>query len=299
MDELQVGTVVHLQVARKAPFGFFLTNGKKDVLLHESEVQDEPEPGDTVEVFLYQDKEGRLAATMTIPDVRIGNYGWSEVVTVNPGGVFIHIGISKDILIHKSDLPKLQEVWPRPGGQLYCTLKTDRNGRLLGLPANEKVMERLFRKAGRDALNKNVTGVVYRTLRSGTFILTEEGYRGFIHQSQREKEPCLGDIVNGRIIDVKEDGTVNVSLLKRNYEKLDEDARKILEYLVKRGGKMPYSDHSAPEEIKKCFAMSKGAFKRATGRLMKKGKVYQKNGWTYLTDPNRPWKEEEHEKRRV
>jgi uncharacterized protein len=27
--------------------------------------------------------------------------------------------------------------------------------------------------------------------------------------------------------------------------------------------------------------MSKAAFKRALGRLMKEGKVYQENGWTY------------------
>ncbi len=45
---------------------------------------------------------------------------------------------------------------------------------------------------------------------------------------------------------------------------------------------MPLTDHSLPEEIQNKFGMSKGAFKRAIGYLMKQGKVYQNDGWTYL-----------------
>jgi predicted RNA-binding protein (virulence factor B family) len=50
-----------------------------------------------------------------------------------------------------------------------------------------------------------------------------------------------------------------------------------------RGGAMPYSDKSDPDDIKARFNMSKAAFKRALGRLMKENKVYQEAGWTYFT----------------
>ena len=45
---------------------------------------------------------------------------------------------------------------------------------------------------------------------------------------------------------------------------------------------MPYWDKSMPEEIQEKFHMSKAAFKRALGRLMKEGKIYQEEGWTYI-----------------
>lgn len=285
MSLLEAGTVVTMEVAREAEFGHFLTDGNYDVLLHKRERTGELEIGQQVEVFLYQDKQGRLSATMTIPEVQVGKYGWAEVAEVKEHlGVFINIGISKDILIHKDDLPKLITVWPTVGGKVYCTLKTDKNGRLLGKLATENIMEEIFTLANPSVYNKNVTGIVYRTLHTGTFIITEEGYRGFVHESQRESEPRIGEQVEGRVIDVKEDGTVNISLLKRGYEKLDDDAEKIFSYLQGRRGSMPYSDKSEPEDIEKRFNMSKGAFKRALGRLMKTGRVYQKEGWTYVKE---------------
>jgi uncharacterized protein len=283
MSQLKPGTVANLKVAREVDFGYFLTNGTEEVLLHKSEQKGKLQLEEDVRVFLYLEKLGRLAATMAIPVVQIGTYGWCKVVEVKESlGVFVNIGISKDILIYKDDLPKLREVWPVVGGRLYITLKTDKNGRLLGKLATETVMEKQFKKADRSVFNQNVRGYVYRTLYSGSFIITEEGYRGFIHHSQRKTEPHLGDEVSGRVIDVKEDGTINVSLLKRGYESIAEDAEKIFMYLQERGGRMPYTDKSQPEDIEKRFAMSKGAFKRALGRLMKEGKIDQEDGWTYI-----------------
>lgn len=283
MSQLKPGTVVTLKVAREVDFGYFLTNGTEEVLLHKSEQKGKLQLEEDVRVFLYLEKLGRLAATMAIPVVQIGTYGWCKVVEVKESlGVFVNIGISKDILIYKDDLPKLREVWPVVGGRLYITLKTDKNGRLLGKLATETVMEKQFKKADRSVFNQNVRGYVYRTLYSGSFIITEEGYRGFIHHSQRKTEPHLGDEVSGRVIDVKEDGTINVSLLKRGYESIAEDAEKIFMYLQERGGRMPYTDKSQPEDIEKRFAMSKGAFKRALGRLMKEGKIDQEDGWTHI-----------------
>ena len=101
-----------------------------------------------------------------------------------------------------------------------------------------------------------------------------------MHESERSVEPRLGELVKGRVIGVKEDGSLNGSLLPRTHERLDEDAEGILTYLESRGGSMPYWDKSDPEDIQKRFGMSKAAFKRALGRLMKEGKVSQADGWT-------------------
>ena len=283
MERLLPGHIYTLQVVREAPFGFFLTNGDEDILLHHSERIRPVEIGEVVEVFLYQDKKGRLAASMTIPPITVGTFAWCPVVETKPElGVFIDIGLSKDILIHRTDLPKIQRVWPLPGDELYCTLKLDRYGNLLGQIAKENDLRPLFKLASRKDFNKNVKGRVYRTLRSGTFVITEEGFRGFIHASERKEEPRLGQKVAGRIIDITVDGAVNISLLERAHEAIGKDAETIYQYLIKQGGKMPFTDKSDPEAIFRQFGISKSAFKRALGFLMKQQKIEQKKGWTFL-----------------
>src|SRR5699024_12809087 len=62
-------------------------------------------------------------------------------------------------------------------------------------------------------LNEQVTGRIIRVDREGAVIYTDDGYRGFIHNTEREKEPRLGQSMTGRIIEVKEDGSLNISLL--------------------------------------------------------------------------------------
>ena len=65
---------------------------------------------------------------------------------------------------------------------------------------------------------------------------------------------------------------------------MQDDSQIILQYLQIRGGAMPYSDKSTPDDIKRTFEMSKAAFKRALGKLMKDGEIYQEDGWTYTSD---------------
>jgi predicted RNA-binding protein (virulence factor B family) len=47
-------------------------------------------------------------------------------------------------------------------------------------------------------------------------------------------------------------------------------------------GGMPYSDQTPADIVQLRFQISKSAFKRALGKLMKDGIVYQEGSWTYL-----------------
>lgn len=276
------GQIVELTVARIVDFGYFLTDGEEDVLLHRNETDREFEEEEKVEVFLYVDSSGRLAATTTKPLVTVGEYAWVSVVDVQPDiGVFLDIGISKDVLLGRDDLPVMESVWPQPGDMLYITLRVNRNYLIYARMASDPVIQEISHPATRSDFNKNVHGHIYRTARVGSWMITAEGFKGFIHESQRSIEPRVGEKVTGRIIDVKEDGTVNISLLPRKQEALDEDATKILTYLESRNGAIPYGDKSMAEDITERFGLSKASFKRALGRLMKDGKVYQEQGWTY------------------
>jgi uncharacterized protein len=278
-----IGQTVTLSVARKAEFGYFLTDGNEDVLLHINEADREYEEDESVEVFLYVDSEGRTSASTTIPEVAIGKYAWLKVVDSNPNvGVFLDIGIKKDLLLGIDDLPVHKSVWPKAGDLVYVTLRVNNNFLLYAKLATDPVIESISTKATRKDFNKNIQGHIYRTAKVGSWIYTIEGFKGFIHESQRQIEPRLGQMVEGRIIDVKEDGTVNVSLLPRKQEAQDLEAERIFEYLMSRNGAMPFNDKSMPEDIQERFQLSKGAFKRALGKLMKDGRVYQEGSWTYL-----------------
>ncbi|MCP8968277.1 CvfB family protein [Ectobacillus ponti] len=280
---LQLGTIEQVRVLRQTDIGYMVGTEEEEVLLHNNEVAGEIEVDDEIDVFIYSDNQNRITATMKTPAITTEDFGWVSVVSVMKNlGVFVNIGIAKDILVPEDELPGFYGVWPEEGDELYCILKATRNDRLIAKLARQEDMEELAVDATESMFNKNVAGRVYRSLRVGSFILTDEHFLGFVHESERREEPRLGQRVEGRIIAVKEDGTINVSLLPRKQEGMEEDAERIYEYMEGRGGAMPFGDKTGAEDIKERFNMSKGAFKRALGKLMKDGKVYQEEGWTYF-----------------
>src|SRR5699024_12127514 len=82
-----------------------------------------------------------------------------------------------------------------------------------------------------------------------------DNIRGFIHESERDIEPRLGETIEGRVIEVKPDGTLNVSLHPLKEDRIESDADIILAYLKINDGKMPYNDKSNPDDIKDVFGM--------------------------------------------
>ncbi|RHW34910.1 DNA-binding protein [Lysinibacillus yapensis] len=283
MSELQSGQVVELTVLEEQGSKWVLTDGRSEIPLNRSDVQTALTPGDRINVFLYTDRRGNLQATTAIPAILQGEYGWARVLKVTNEGAFVDIGSSREVLVKAEDLPPLKSVWPEVGDHLYMTLRTDRNGDLFGRLATEEKVNELYEGAFDEMHNKNLKARPYRLLPVGSFLLgTEIPYRIFVHNTEMAEEPRLGQEVEVRIIAVKEDGTLNGSLLPRKHERLGQDAEKVLAYLQSVGGKMPFGDKSTPEEISEMFQMSKGSFKRALGTLMKERKVKQVDGWTEL-----------------
>ncbi|MDG5470467.1 S1-like domain-containing RNA-binding protein [Jeotgalibacillus sp. ET6] len=284
-EESLAGTVQRLTVDREAPFGFYLIRGEDEYPLNESEVTGELTIGEAYDFFLYADRRGRVVASMNIPEIRKGSYGWAKVIKVNDrDGAALDIGISREVTAVAMDLPAAKHVWPKAGDYLYVTLRTDRAGNMFARLATEEVVQVLSNRADPELHNKELKARPYRLLRVGTFLLTEEGYLCFVHESERYEEPRLGEDVSVRIIGVKEDGTLNGSLIPRKQDKMLDDAEIVYEYLQEHGGTMSFGDKSEPELIYETFGMSKGAFKRALGRLYKEKKIIQQDGSTSLTE---------------
>ncbi|SDB90080.1 hypothetical protein SAMN05421734_102322 [Pelagirhabdus alkalitolerans] len=285
MSELKTGDIVELTVARVIDTGYVLTDGETEVLLHQHEATEERTENDVIKVFLYHSKKEELIATTIIPRITFDCFDWAEVKNVKPPlGVFVDIGTSQDILVSSDDLPLLNNVWPIEGDQLYVALKHDKKGRLLADPVTEADFEGNWDIAPESLFNEDLNGRVFRTGKEGSVLITEEGYRGFIHHTERKREPRLGEWINGRVIKVKEDGSLNMSLLPRKLEAQGVDAEMILNYLQQNDGTMPFDSKSDPESIRETFDLSKAAFKRALGKLYKERLIDFKEGITFLVE---------------
>lgn len=286
MTTIQSGNMTKLEVIDQEGSRWVLQGDADNILMNMSDAADDVQIGDMVDVFLYMNRRKELTATMQVPNMTVGEFGWAKVIRVEQReGVYVDIGSSFEVLVNGADLPQFKKLWPQPGDELYMTLRTDLGGNIFGrLATEERVMERVG-YAEPSLFNADVTARAYRLLPVGTFMLTiPENYRVFVHESERKAEPRLGETLQVRIIDVHDDGTMNGSLLPRVEDRLTGDAEVIYTYLMEIGGKMPFTDKSSPDEIKEMFNMSKGAFKRALGRLMRERKVIQEDGWTKSTE---------------
>lgn len=284
METKKPGLVYTLKVVRVSDLGYVLDlEDGKEVLLHRSEAKSKHEEGNMVEVFLYQDHEGRLAATETIPKVRLDSLAWLEVAGVNRKlGVFLHIGIKKDILLSKDDLPESWDEWPHLGDRVYSGMKLDKKGRIFADLATEEEMVEQAEAATEEMFNQQTSGYVYKINEAGVLLFTESQHIGFIHNDELKVKPRLGQKLGARVAFVREDGRMNLSMRARKEIAYSEDSERIYQYLRENKGQMPLTDKSSPEEIKETFQMSKASFKRALGKLLKEEKIIQEDGKTFL-----------------
>lgn len=275
-----IGTSQSMKVTEKNELGFLLVKEGSEVWLPKTNTaKQDYELGEQVTVFIYVGYQHEITATTNIPKVQVGHYSFGTVTEVKKQlGVFLDIGIDKDIVVSLDDLPELKHLWPKKGDRLMIALRVDDKNRIWGQLAEEQEFRSISRKADPALFNQNVEGTVYRLLKIGSFVLTTDYQIGFIHESERNSEPRLGEFVTARVIAVKPDGSLNLSLRGRAHEVLEDDAAMVLTYLQSVGGEMAFGDKSSPEAIRNKFGISKAQFKRALGTLMKTKQVTQENG---------------------
>lgn len=263
---MQLGKKQTLMVVKTVDFGVYLGNEEERVLLPKKQVPEDLEMGDPLEVFLYKDSDDRLIATTTEPKLMLGELSVLEVVDVGKFGAFLDWGLEKDLF-----LPfKEQTAAVRPGDQVLVTLYIDKSERLC---ASMKVYELLHTDSHYQKDDK-VTGIIYDTSDEfGIFVAVDNIYSALIPKKEAYGKLDVGNTVDARVIRVKEDGKLDLSVRERVEVQMDKDAQIVWDALVARGGELPFTDKAEPELIKKEFAMSKNAFKRAVGRLLKAGKI--------------------------
>ena len=277
-----IGDINTLTVNRKTDIGYMLDSSDGEIFLHNNEsLHQTLKPNDKVNAFLYFDQKGRLAATLKEPLITMSRPGFLEVTDVlSHLGVFLHMGIAKDILLSMDDLPKHRDLWPQKGDKLYVTMRV--KGKLVAKIATKD--EIILQPQNPLTIKDKVTAYVQKIGKEGINLLSEEGYHIFVHHSMVKETLRLGEKKEVRITFHSEKGYTG-SLIEQKEIMLFDDANRILTHLI-RYGDLHLTADSSPEDIDRVFKMSKKAFKRALGTLYRERKIDFIEGKTVLVNPS-------------
>ena len=278
--------VATMRVVRLGEMGAFLDaetgNTSDDVLLHMQQQTSTVAVGDEVEVFLYRDPKRRLTASMRVPKMKEGQIARMKVVNVSKDGAFLDVGAERGIFMPFAGMRGR----PRIGERVWAKLYTDKSGRLAVTMEVEDEMRRASKPAEGVKVGDTVTGEIYNYTDKGAFLFSRERFIVFIDNKEMKTRPRVGETVTARVTFLREDGRLNASLREIKEKAMVTDSDAILALMRERHGRMPYSDATSPEIIRDKFGVSKAAFKRALGHLLKEGKIEQRDGWTWLTGEN-------------
>lgn len=266
---LKLGEQNLLKSIRKTEQGVYLAESEaasESVLLPRKYVPADLAVGDTIDVFLYRDSSDRLIATTQTPKIMLHEVKVLTVADTGKIGAFLDCGLEKDLLLpFREQTKKVSK-----GEAVLVALYIDKSGRL-ALTMNVYPYLRTDSTYGKD---DEVTGRVYLISKNfGAFVAVDDIFSALIPKNELFSDVEVGQMITARVASVKEDGKLTLSIRKKAYEQMDDDAQRILEGIRAHDGILPFSDKADPEVIRREFQMSKNEFKRAVGKLYKERKI--------------------------
>lgn len=272
---IEIGKLQTLKIANFTSFGAYLDAGTgirhDNILLPIKQLPEGAKEGDELEVFIYRDSEERLIATRKKPLAQLGDLAYLKVTAKTAIGAFLELGLERGLF-----LPFKEQIYPIQVGQSYLVkVYLDKSQRL---SATTEIYEYLKSETPYQK-NDKVVGTVYSmNPEFGAFVAVDNLYMGLIPVNEYFIELREGDQVEARVIRVRADGKLDLSPRELSHVQMDKDTLKILQGIKDHEGFLALNDKSSPVEIESRLHMSKAAFKRAVGKLLKEHKVIQEEG---------------------
>ena len=265
---IELGKMQTLTVLRIKDFGVYLGHEgeKESVLLPRKQVPQGTKEGDEIEVFVYKDSMDRIISTTRRPLLVMDEMAVLTVKEKTRIGAFLDWGLEKDLLLPYHE----QTSRVREGQECLVALYIDKSSRLC---ATMKVYEYL-KKDSPYQKDEKVTGRIYEISENfGVFVAVDDCYSGLIPAKEAQGKYRVGDILNLRVTRVKEDGKLDLTDKEKIPQQMEKDAEAVMKVIEEFEGVLPFNDKVSPEIIKREFGLSKNAFKRAVGRLLKQGRI--------------------------
>ena len=274
---MKLGCMQTLKVIKRVDFGVYLAkdagaDATERVLLPKKQVPENTRIGDELEVFLYKDSKDRLIATTTRPKVTLGEIAVLMVKEVGKIGAFLDWGLEKDLFLpYKEMTRKVQE-----GDEILIRLYIDKSQRLC---ASTKGIYHCLSNRSPYRIGDEVEGRIYEFGHDfGTFVAVDDQYSAMLPKHEDVSYLKLGDVITAEVMGIKEDGKLDISMRKKAYLQMDDDALKVLDIIDSYAGVLPFTEKASPEIIFRETGLSKAAFKRAVGRLYKERKITINDG---------------------
>ena len=262
---IEQGKEIELKISKRSTFGLFLSDESgEEILLPNKYCSEEMKPGDSIQVFVYKDSEGRKIATTQTPKILLHEFSLLEVTAVTGVGAFMDWGLEKELMV-----PFREQKQKMEAGRWYIVYmdldeKTDR------LYASNRVERFLQNDQISVKEGEEVILVVQQKTDMGYSVIINHKHKGLIYDNQIFREIRIGDKLRGYVQKIREDQKIDISLQPigfRNFN--DSNSQLIYGKLEESGGFLAITDKSSPEDIYSQFGISKKAFKKSLGALYK------------------------------
>lgn len=267
---IRLGEKQKLTVVKRVEFGVYLAedaSAEERVLLPGKRVPEQTKEGDEIEVFIYKDSKDRIIATTAEPKLKMGEYTPLRVVSVQKIGAFLDWGLEKDLFLpYKEQTAKVHE-----GDEVLVRLYIDKSKRLC---ASMRGLYELLSTDSPYEAGETIHGRVYEFSNNfGAFVAVDDKYSALIPKHEDHSNLRIGEVIEAKIVEVKPDGKLTLTMRDKAYIQMEEDAQQVLKLLDQYAGVLPFTDKASPEVIMRETKMSKNAFKRAVGHLYKEHKI--------------------------
>ena len=268
-SSVEIGRRAHLRILKIKDFGAFL-DGRNlgEIFLPRRDLEESSKTGDVLDVFIYLDSEDRLIATLRQPKIQAGEFAYLRVLQNTQVGAFLDWGLEKDLLVPFAQQHRALEV----GKSYIASLYQDaRDGRLV---ATTKIDRFLIENVDQNQFKRGqaVNLLVSRTTDIGVKVIIENRYWGLINTKDLLRPVRFGQSLTGYIQHIRPDGKISITL-NGGHQALDKNSKQVLKYLDFHQGFAGLHDKSDPQLILAELGMSKGAFKKAIGRLLKQKQI--------------------------
>ena len=262
---IELGKFNTLEVVKQVDFGMYLDGGEEgEILLPSRYVPENCGLGDWLSVFLYLDIDERLIATTLTPFVQVGEFACLEVAWVNEFGAFLNWGLMKDLFVPFSE----QKMKMQVGNKYVVHAHLDEES--YRIVASAKVDRYLSKEMATYEPGDEVNILIWQKTDLGFKAIIENQYSGLLYEGEIFQPLRTGMKLKAFVKQVREDGKIDLMLQKPGFEKIDDFAKTLLDYIEEHDGRIDLTDKSPAEDIYDTFSVSKKTFKKGVGDLYRK-----------------------------
>lgn len=260
---IEIGKFNELRFIKKTDSGLILTDGEKEVLLSYEHAPKDIQIGDNLHVFVYHHNDGRLMATIQTPTAMVGEFALLPVVDQNEQGVFMDMGIGKDVFVPEREQKRPMQIGQKYVVFLYTDEKNDR------ITASSRLSDFIEQDEHDLEPGDEVNLMITEESDLGYSAIINQKYMGLLYHNEVFEDLIAGDRRRGFIKKIREENKIDLSLQIIGFRHILDLKDSLMIDLEENNGLILLGDKSSPEDIYTRLKISKKAFKKAAGSLYK------------------------------